>query len=364
MRQAGGENGRINAFLTCCLGAFYATSIISSMSNIKRFETSTGRLIYTFPVQSFPGLVNNIHIITDGEQRILVDCGSGTPQANDDLLAGITAVSEHHDPSITLDNLDTILITHGHIDHFGGLPFVRQYTNAPVGIHVLDRRVLSNHEERVVFASNRLEIFLEESGVSAKHRQELMQVYLFSKNYYRSFPVQFLLEEGIPTVGEIGVYHVPGHCPGQVCLMVDDIMLTADHILSRITPHQAPESITNNMGLGHYLNSLTKIEQVGGIRLALGGHEEPMGDVYGRIRAIKQSHDKRLNKILDICTTPKSIADISRDLFGRVGSYHILLALEETGAHVEYLYQRGELIAANLDEIETTSHPVVQYIRA
>ncbi|KAA3660730.1 MAG: MBL fold metallo-hydrolase [Chloroflexi bacterium] len=334
------------------------------MSKLKHFETNTGRIIYSFPVQSFPGLINNIMIITDGEQRILVDCGSGTPQANDELLAGITAVSEQHDPSIKFETLDTILITHGHIDHFGGLPFVRQFTDAPVGIHVLDRRVLSNHEERVVFASNRLDLFLESSGVSEKHRQELMQVYLFSKNYYRSIPVQFLLEEGTPTVGDIGVYHVPGHCPGQVCLMVDDIMLTADHILSRITPHQAPESITNNMGLGHYLDSLTKIEQVEDIRLALGGHEEEMGDVYGRIHAIKQSHDSRLNKILDICQSPKSITDISRDLFGNVLSYHVLLALEETGAHVEYLYQRGELVAANLEEIESTSHPIVQYIRA
>ncbi|MCA9946608.1 MAG: hypothetical protein KC449_24170, partial [Anaerolineales bacterium] len=92
-------------------------------------------------------------------------------------------------------------------------------------------------------------------------------------------------------------------------------------------------------------------------------HEEPMTDVYGRIQSIKTSHDDRLNKILEICRQPKSLADISRDLFGSVQSYHVLLALEETGAHVEYLYQRGELIAANLDEIQKTHHPVVQYVR-
>jgi glyoxylase-like metal-dependent hydrolase (beta-lactamase superfamily II) len=334
------------------------------MNGVRKFETSGGRTIYSFPVQSFPGLINNIYLVSSGDHLILVDCGSGIPEANEALQAGVTAVSAKYDKTITLSNVDTILITHGHIDHFGGLPFVRQFTDAPIGIHVLDRRVLSNHEERVVFASSRLDNFLESAGVSEKHRQELMNVYLFSKNYYSSIPVQFLLEEGKPTVSDIGVYHVPGHCPGQVCLMVDDVMLTADHILSRITPHQAPETITNNMGLGHYLDSLTKIEKVDGIRLALGGHEDEMGDVYGRIQAIKQSHDERLQKILDICSTPKSIADISRDLFGRVQSYHVLLALEEAGAHVEYLYQRGELVAANLEEIEKTSHPVVQYARA
>lgn len=336
---------------------------ITHMKTVSKFSTWAGRDIYTFPVTSFPGLVNNITIIDDGDQLILVDCGSGLESSNQELVAGFAAVSEQFNLSISLGNIDNILLTHGHIDHFGGLPFVRQHTDAPVGIHLLDRRVVSNHNERIVFASRRLETFLESAGVSQKHVQSLMSIYLFAKNIYRSSPVQFLLEEGQDTVGGIEVFHVPGHCPGQVCLRVDDVLLTADHVLSYTTPHQAPESITNNMGLGHFLDSLTKIERLEGIRLGLGGHEAPMEDVSGRIREIKQVHQDRLGKVLDICQSPKSIADISRELFGDVESYHVLLALEETGAHVEYLYQRGELAAANLEEIEQESHPVVRYQR-
>jgi len=332
------------------------------MKAAQQFVTGHGRIIYSFPVQSFANLVNNIYLVAGDEGWILVDCGSGLEQANADLLAGFTAVSEQFTP-ISLSDIRHILITHGHIDHFGGLPFVRQYTDAPIGVHVLDRRVLSNHEERAIFVSRRVAQFLEGAGVSAAHHQQLMQVYLFAKRYYQSTPVQFLLEEGQPTVSGIQVFHVPGHCPGQVCLLVDDVLLTADHVLARITPHQAPESITQSTGLGHYLDSLRKIEQMPGINLGLGGHEEAIPDIYGRIQAIHQAHAERLNKIMDICRTPKSIADISRDLFGQVESYHVLLALEEAGAHVEYLYQRGELIAANLDEIEQTSHPVVLYQR-
>ena len=331
------------------------------MTQIQQFHTSDGRTIYSFPVKSFSRLINNIYIIDDGDQLILVDTGSGFAEANEELAAGFTAVAEQTGQPISLSAIGTILITHGHIDHFGGLPFVRRHTNAPIGIHILDRRVLSNHEERVIVASSRLETFLESAGVSEAHRRELMSVYLFGKTYYQSIPVQFLLEEGKPTVSGIEVFHVPGHCPGQVCLRVDDILLTADHVLAKTTPHQAPESITNHMGLAHYLDSLTKISQVPDIRLALGGHEDPIVDLYGRVQAIKASHQDRLQKVLEIAKTPKSIADISRELFGPVQSYHILLALEEAGAHVEYLYQRGELVAANLKEIEKHSHPIIQY---
>ncbi len=333
------------------------------MNGAERYLTSGGREIYTFPVRAFAGLVTNIYVIDDGDRYALVDCGSGMDQSNQDLLDGLESLSEKYRKPFSLSNMSTIFVTHGHIDHFGGLPFVRQYSDAPIAVHPLDRRVLSHYEERIVVASRLLETFLKRAGVTAENRANLMSMYLFAKGVYRSTSVEILLEEGRPAPRDINVHHVPGHCPGQVCLQVDDILLTADHILSYTTPHQAPESITNNMGLGHYLDSLDKVALIGGVSLALGGHEEPMPDVNGRIKEIKQVHEDRLSLVLDICDEPKTIAEISQELFGQVKSYHVLLALEEAGAHVEYLYQYGELVAINLDQIESESVPVIQYRR-
>jgi len=334
------------------------------MSIVQTFTTAAGRCIYTFQVPAFATLIANIYLIDDGDRLTLIDTGSGMADSNQKLLDGFAAIQAEHNPNIKLETLDAILLTHGHIDHFGGLPFLRQFSGAPVGIHLLDRRVISSHRERVVVAARRLETFLISAGVPAAHRDNLMQVYLWAKNFYQAQPVQFLLQEGKTAPGDFTVYHVPGHCSGQVCLGVDDILLTADHILAKTTPHQAPESITNNMGLGHYLDSLTKIEELPAFSLGLGGHEEPIPDIKARIQAIQAAHDSRLDKTLTICHTPKSIAQVSKELFGNVQSYHVLLALEEAGAHVEYLYQRGDLIAANLEEIEQNTQPVIYYVRA
>ncbi len=333
------------------------------MAEIACFTTAGGRTIYRFPVPAFSSLIAQIHIVDDGDRLTLVDTGSGMPDSNEGLLAGFAAIQEAHNPRVSLANLDAILLTHGHIDHFGGLPFVRQHSGAPAGIHILDRRVVSNHEERMVVAARRLETFLQSAGVPAARRENLMRVYLWAKGFYRSTPVEFLLDESEEAPGGFTVIHVPGHCPGQVCLRVDEVLLTADHVLARITPHQAPESITNNMGLDHYLRSLDRIAAEPDVRLALGGHEEPIADLPGRVAAIRQAHEERLERVLAICATPQSIAEISLALFGRVESYHVLLALEETGAHVEYLYQRGELIAANLEEIGSEREPVIRYVR-
>ena len=333
------------------------------MDTINRFTTADGRHIYSLPVRSFPNLTNNVMIVDDGSRQIMIDCGSGFHHANDDLVAGFKALNDAYATSFSFESIDALWITHGHIDHFGGLPFLRQHNpHLPVGIHILDRRVISNHEERVMMAVSRLKGFLLRAGVAEPLTSELINVYLFSKSYFQSQPIDFTLDEG-DTLDDIGIIHVPGHCPGLVCLRVDDILLSTDHILSRITPHQAPESITTNMGLGHYLHSLAKVEKLEGISLAIGAHEEPIADFKGRIAEIRQSHDKRLGRVLHACTQPRTITEINDILFPGVKSFHILLALEETGAHVEYLYERGMLIAANPAAIEKDPYAVIQYVR-
>lgn len=334
------------------------------MSELQIFTTEAGRTIYSFPVQSFPQLATNIYLIADGSRLIMVDTGSGLDQSNQDLLDGFEAISESAGTKITLTDVSSVILTHGHIDHFGGLNLFREHNpEAPIAIHQLDVRVISNYEERLVVASRRLDAFAEQAGVSEGKRDDLMRMYTYSKNIYQSTPVQITLEDE-ETIYDIEVHHTPGHCPGQICLQVDDFMLTADHILGRITPHQNPESITLNTGLGTYLNSLKKISRIPNIRLGLPGHEKVIEDVYGRIDEIRTFHEGRLEKVLSICEEPKTMLEVSKKLFGKVENYHRLLAIEEAGAHVEYLYLRGELIAANLDEIADRPHPVIRYVRA
>ena len=144
-------------------------------------------------------------------------------------------------------------------------------------------------------------------------------------------------------------------------LEVDDLLFTADHVLSRITPHQSPASITPFCGLELYLQSLDKVRRLGGIRLALPGHEAPIEDMPARIGVIAAHHDRRLGQVLDFCRDPLTLVEVSNRLFGPREGYTRLLALEEAGAHVEYLFQRGELGIANLSEVSEQANPVIQY---
>jgi hypothetical protein len=71
-----------------------------------------------------------------------------------------------------------------------------------------------------------------------------------------------------------------------------------------------------------------------------------------------------LEKVIDFLSEPHTIVEISKYLFGEVQGYNVLLALEEAGAHVEYLYQRGFLRIENLTELENKVAPVVLKYRS
>jgi glyoxylase-like metal-dependent hydrolase (beta-lactamase superfamily II) len=330
---------------------------------IQRFTSSTGVRIYRLPCEAFPDLIAHAYLLLGAGEPTLVDTGSGYGESNAQLVAGLAAVRSDFGEPIGLADIRRILITHGHIDHFGGLPYFVAQTGAQVAIHELDRRIVTAYEERVVVATAALRRFLHQAGVRAGLQSACMEMYGFSKRHVSSLPVALTLTDGMELDG-LRFIHVPGHCPGQVCIAVGDILLSADHILPTITPHQAPESITPSTGLGHYFDSLTKVQRLGGFDLALGGHEQPIRDVYKRIDEIRASHQRKLDKIMDIvveASEPLAINDISKRLYRRVQGFHILLALEEVGAHVEYLYNHGQLAVANLEAIEREENPTILY---
>lgn len=330
---------------------------------VERFLSNTGVRIYRLPCEAFPGFVAYAYLLLEAGPPTLVDTGSGYGHSTDQLLEGIETVSRQFGESVALADIDRILVTHGHIDHFGGLSRLVELTGARVGIHGLDRRVLANYEERVIVATKALRFYLQRAGVAPDYQATLMEYYGFSKKHTRSVDVDFTLSDAQEIDG-MQFIHTPGHCPGQVCIVIGDVLISADHILEITTPHQAPESITAYTGLGHYLEALEKVRRMGGFDLALGGHEGPIRDVYKRIADIRTSHLKKLDRVTQLiqhADEPPTISDLSKSMYPTVKGFNILLALEEVGAHVEYLYQHGLLAVTNVDEVEREENPALRY---
>ena len=335
---------------------------MTTSSSFQSFTTPRGARIFAIPVEAFPNFWAYAYLVQTDGMLTLIDTGSGSDCGHESLQAGFEQASAMLGKSVSFSDLTHILITHGHIDHFGGLAKLRGETNALVGIHELDFQMVAHHEERIAVLGRRLDLFLKQWGVANEARSDLLQMNRFTTAFYQSVAIDFTFEAMDMKVGPFEMIHVPGHCPGHVAIKLDDVVFCGDLVIEGIMPHQSPEELTPFLGIRHYLEALTVFQRwTETARLILSGHDAPIPDLNARIADIRANLSQRLHQTLDGFAEPNTVAEVCRQIYGEIGGYNSLLVLEKTGAYVEYLYQRGLLEISNLSELEDEANLVIRY---
>jgi len=287
----------------------------SVIPQVQYFETAGGGQVFQIPLQEFPGFWGYAYLVLvegeGGPYRVLIDTGSGLGESDQHLEAGLQAVAQQTGQALAWNDLTHVLITHGHIDHFGGLTYLRPRTAAKVGIHELDLRILTHYEERLTLVARRMEEFFLEAGVTPERCARLIELYKTNKSLFHSVRVDFTYEATGMHLGPFEMLHVPGHCAGHVVIRLHDVLFSGDHVLDQTSPHQSPEHLTLSTGLDHYLKSLEALRSwAPEVRLTLGGHKKPITDLVGRIDAIRSLHEERLDKVLWLLDEPHTIAEV------------------------------------------------------
>jgi glyoxylase-like metal-dependent hydrolase (beta-lactamase superfamily II) len=316
-------------------------------ATFSRFETSGGAIIYRIPLEVFPNFWAYVYLVEKDAYRVLIDCGSGTETSHSNLLSGLWQAG------LESQDLSHILLTHAHIDHYGGLSKLRPLTQAKIGVHELDLQTVSYHEAQLAFIGRRLASFLADAGVPEETSEQLLSIYRFTKAIYQSVPADFTYEDVGMRVGPFELIHLPGHCPGHVAIRLDDVVFCGDMVVEGVTPHLSPESIQPYSGLDHYLASLTLFRGwVRDARWIFNGHDDVITDLPERIEATRRNLVRRMSKALDALDKPLTIAEIGEAVYGETGGYNALLIIEKTGTYVEYFYEHGMIGIINPDELE------------
>ena len=160
-------------------------------------------------VQINTGNFVNVFLVQGSTGCVLVD--TGNPGKADFILGRLA------ERGVAPGDIRLILITHGHVDHFGSAAELRERTGAPVAVHTLDADAVRQgiHQPDSLQPTGRLLAFLMQVPLVRK---------LVVSNHAPAFEPDAVSEEGwrLDRHGVAGrVIHTPGHTPGSVSVLLD-----------------------------------------------------------------------------------------------------------------------------------------------
>lgn len=225
-----------------------------------------------------------------------------------ELITGLEAAG------YSIEDLELIIITHGHPDHYLLGNEIVQRCNARVSAHVLDTDQICNPwtiSKKVFEGRSRYEAMGMPLPVFSAQDYHKKAVPEFSNMSLKvDSPISmdgFLSLDGIRSQ-YISVKHSPGHSPGAICLIIDSqeeqrIIICGDVLLYPITPH--PDDLVT------YLRTLDELKRTENIVLSLPAHGKNIRDHYRRVNSLQNHHRNRLEFTYNSCNEPKSPWEIA-----------------------------------------------------
>jgi glyoxylase-like metal-dependent hydrolase (beta-lactamase superfamily II) len=288
----------------------------------------------------FPLKTINVYFIDDSP-RTLVDAGIKTEASFETLKKGLETIG------VGLNSIERILITHGHIDHYGQAKRLSSLSGAPIYIHSKEYGRIRSFIHSLGFIKS----ILLRNGAPETLVNEAIHYMESAQIMADSLDEAFFLDDGDSILFKSMTWktlHCPGHSPGLICFHWPEkkILFTGDHLLKEITPN--PILNVNESkppfrypSLKEYLTSLEKIEKFD-LSLLLPAHGEEIDDVKALIQKIFTHHKERMDRILfSLSKKEKTPFEIAMDLFPGVPPFEVFLGISEAVGHLDILKEKG-----------------------
>jgi glyoxylase-like metal-dependent hydrolase (beta-lactamase superfamily II) len=274
-----------------------------------------------------------------GPPVTLVDCGPKTREALAALEAGLTGAG------LRLGQVERLIITHGHVDHFGLAARVAAESGAAVMVHAADRPKLRG--DRSFLAPMRR--FIEEAGFPAEFSEALVAVLRGYRDQLDRVVVTEALADGdrLSLAGEaLEVLHTPGHAQGHICLRAGDALISGDLLLEEISPNPIVEFGPDGARLRTLpalLGSLQRIHTLAPA-IAYPGHGDPLPQPAARAaQLLRHHHDRKEHLAQMLASRAWTLRDIADAWFSQLKEFNLILGLSEVAGHLDLLEGEGRL---------------------
>ena len=289
----------------------------------------------------------NAYAIEDGRGGILVfDSGIGTPEGVAALHAGAAAAR------LDLHRCTQVVVSHGHVDHFGNAQLLSELSGAPVRLHPGDTEKVVGDDVWEARAPA-YTAFLRRQGVLEEQLPRLVAIGRHSGKYSRRVDparVRPLTEGEQLRAGKVrlDVLHLPGHTPGLVCLWDPQhrLLFADDHLLARTSPNPFLELVderTTRRALVQYLHSIGRIRALD-VEWVLPGHGAPFQGHRAAIDSLLRFYLRRQEKLVAaLADGPRTAVELSNALFGPQEGARLYLTLSEVVGNLEVLEDAGRV---------------------
>jgi len=321
--------------------------------NIKPFPACENITPIAVPVPGLSNLITvNLYALGKGPITLIDTCLKA-PGALEYVSAAL------HEAGLDIANVDRIIITHGHMDHFGLANAIRKATGHPVEcfIHAQDRWQISSENFGKEMWSEEANALMAMAGMPLEEKEKVKKRFAGFRELGDPLDQVSVFEDGTAFEGDgyhLKVIHTPGHTPGSCCIyeVGQKILFSGDTLIKHITPNPLMVIKRNKLldpgykSLKAYSRSLDRLAGLD-VKYVFTGHGEYIKDLPGLISTYKRHHRERMELVWKaLHNRARTLYEIIGDVIHEVPDGDMFLAISEILVHLEILLEdeRAELV--------------------
>ena len=298
----------------------------------------------------------NVYAVETADGLVLIDAGWAIPAARELLSTSLRAIGHE------LPDIRRFLVTHVHRDHYTQAVTLRKEHGGRVGLGEGERPTLemlqTPDRSPLVGQVDHLRVLgapelADTIGAFVSGHRPEAGLWESPDDWLSAGPID------LPGGRTLEAVETPGHTTGHLVFhdLEAALLFAGDHVLPTITPSIGFEPALSADPLGAFLRSLALVRSRPDATL-LPAHGPVADSVHARVDELVAHHGRRLEETEQAV---RAGASTGWEVAGRLrwtrrqhtvadlDPFNAMLAVFETGAHLELLVSQGRL-ASSLDE--------------